>query len=102
MDEVLDDPWPGELLQVLAGLAQRNAVALDHADAEPLADQFVQPYTANRQLASCPAGWQPHLVDDLLNKCERTSRRGAGRIWDHDSLSSDDKCACLQRWEEVA
>jgi len=55
-------------------------VAFDLADKEPLADQFVEPYTADRQLPSCSARWQPHLVDDfLLNEGERTSRRGA--IW---------------------
>ena len=81
MDEVFDDPWPCELLQVPAGFAQRNAVAFDLADAKPLADQFVQPYTADRQLPSCSARWQPHLVDDLLlNECESTSRRCASRI----------------------
>jgi hypothetical protein len=81
MDEVLDDPRPRELLQVPAGLAQCNAVAFDLADAEPLADQFVQPYTANCQLPSCPARWQPNVVDNLLlNECESTSRRGAGRF----------------------
>lgn len=75
MDQVVDDPRPGELLQVAAGLAQCNAVAFDLADAKPLADQVVQPYTANRQLPSCAARWEPDLVDDLLlNECESTSR----------------------------
>src|SRR5262245_27187811 len=73
--ELLDDPRPRQLLQVQTGLADHDAVALDLADAEPLADQVVQAHAADGELAAGLALRQPGAGDDLgLNEREREAR----------------------------
>src|SRR5262250_769213 len=51
VDQVLDDPRPGQLLQMQARLAQFDAGALDLADPEPPADQIIEPHPR-------PATWR--------------------------------------------
>src|SRR6185503_11761865 len=48
--ELLDDPRARHRLQVQAGLAELDAVALDLADEEPPADEVVQPDAADGHL----------------------------------------------------
>src|SRR5437870_4127088 len=52
VDEVVDDPRARERLEMQARLAELDAVALDLADAEALADEIVEPHPAHRQLSA--------------------------------------------------
>src|SRR5262249_41441397 len=52
VNQVLDDAWPGQRLQVQAGLAQVDAEALDVPDPEVLAHQIVQPHAPHDDLAA--------------------------------------------------
>ena len=74
MGELLDDPWSRHRLEVRARLAELDAVALDVADAEPLADEVVEPDAARRHLPPRLAGRKPDRLDVLrLDERERAS-----------------------------
>ena len=78
MDELLDDPGSCHALEVQAGLAQLDAVALDVPDAKSLADQIVQPGSAYRELAPGGAREQPDFRDDVpLHERQRLPGLGA-------------------------
>lgn len=66
MNEVAEQPGPCQCLEVQAGLAELNAVALDLANGKTLADEFVQAHSAYRQLAARRSRWQPDVLDDLF------------------------------------
>src|SRR5205085_8217192 len=80
VSELLDDPGPRHRLEVLARLAELDAVALDLADAEALPDEVAEPDAARRhlppRLARCEAG----RLDVLrLDQRERLARLRARR-----------------------
>src|SRR5262249_15700134 len=76
MEKVLDDPGPRQPLQVRARLAQLHARALDVSDAEPPADQVVQPYAAHHNLAARLGSGKPDLRQRLrLDRRERHAPR---------------------------
>ena len=52
MQELVDDPGPGQRLKVQARLAELDAETLDLADGEPLADQVVQAHAAGHDLTA--------------------------------------------------
>jgi len=52
VDEVLDDPRPGQPLQMQARLAEFDAGALDIADPETPAHQIIEPHAPDDHLAA--------------------------------------------------
>src|SRR4029450_1387293 len=64
-----------------ARLAELDAVALDGADPEPLADEVVQADAADRQLAPRPTWGQADVLDTLfLDERQGVPRRHALRV----------------------
>src|SRR5215475_2108522 len=77
VDEVLDDAGAGEFLQVAAGLADLDAEAFHIADAEPLADQVVQPDAAHHYLAAGLRAGEADVFEGFgLDQRERVARVG--------------------------
>ena len=75
MDEVLDDPRPGQLLQMQARLAEFDAGALDIADPETLADQIIEPHSPDHHLAARLRPGQAHILQRLgLDQRQRLAR----------------------------
>src|SRR5579875_18876 len=102
VDEVLDDPGTGELLQVQARLAGFDAEALHLADPEALADQVVEPHPADDDL---PPGLRPGQADlrqDLgLDQGQRRPRPGLGMAVALQPLAGD-RADRADRAERVA
>jgi len=70
-------PGARQLLQVQARLAEFDALALDVADAEALADQVVEPAAAHYDLAAGPRAGQADVFDGLgLDQGQRLPRAG--------------------------
>src|SRR2546430_16945540 len=63
--ELAHEARAGELLQVRAGLAQLHAVAEDIAAEEPPADQVVEAYATDGELAARRAPREPGVLSDL-------------------------------------
>ncbi len=75
MDEILDDAGPGKALQVSARLAELDALALDVADAEPLADQGVEPSAAHHDLTPGLRAGQADVLEGFgLDEGQRLTR----------------------------
>jgi len=75
LDEVLDDPRPGQLLQMPTRLAEFDAGALDVADPETPADQIIEPYSPDDHLAARLRPGQAHVLQRLgLDQCQRLAR----------------------------
>ncbi len=75
MDEVLDDPRPGQLLQMQARLAEFDADALDIADPETPADQIIEPHSPDDHLAARLRSGQAHVLQCLgLDQRQRLAR----------------------------
>jgi hypothetical protein len=78
VDQLLDDPWPCQLLQVQARLAQLHPKALDLTDPKAPADQIVQSHAAHHHLpARRGAGEGDALQHFRLDQGERLTGRGA-------------------------
>src|SRR4051794_24298463 len=76
--EVLDDPGSGHLLEVLARMAELDAHAIHSPDAEPLADEVVEPHAAGHDLAARLRAREPDFFERLrLDQRERLARLGA-------------------------
>src|SRR5438067_458382 len=75
MGQLLDDPRPGHRLEMPTRLAELDAVALDLADAEALADEPVEVDAAGRHLPTRRAVRKPDGLD-LLRLDERERLAG--------------------------
>jgi hypothetical protein len=81
VDQVLDDPGPGQLLQMQARLAQLDAHALDVPDPETPTNQLVKPYSPHDQLTTRLRTGKFHVLERLgLDQRQCLARLCAIRI----------------------
>jgi hypothetical protein len=65
VDEILDDPGPGQLLEMQARLAEFDVGTLDISDPEPPADQIIEPHSPDDHLAARLRPGQAHVLQRL-------------------------------------
>src|SRR5882724_9525153 len=75
VDEVLDDPRPGQLLQMQARLAEFDTGAHDIADPETPADQIIEPHSPDDHLSARLRPGQARVLQRLgLDQRQRLAR----------------------------